>query len=419
MTREAKIGLLVSLLIIIGVGVIVNDHLTATNNGNLDPDNASRTVTQFEPESGGGAGQAPQPYEPSPAVAEPSRIEEEDGSRTRGTRYANAAAHTTRLPRPEEDQSHLTSEEILAQIEAEANRGLAAGEREAQALMKTEGAGPGAAAGQKLASNTQAVREPERINTRTGGAPPSGTNMGDRVWEQINGGAARRGDESSRYGAAANARANTHGLRGVGEKTHTVRDNESLWVIAEQHYGNGIHFTVIKEANADVLRGGDQVFPGMKLTIPDRAAGDASRGSSVRAMANTSQRAPAIEPHTRPGYVRVRKNDTLSELAQRHMGSARRWYELYQANLDVIDDPDWLTVGTMLRIPTVTREAAAPRTTRSLGPRQYAVRQGDSLWRIAERQLGNGARWYELYESNRDVISDPDKLVLGQVLDLP
>lgn len=34
----------------------------------------------------------------------------------------------------------------------------------------------------------------------------------------------------------------------------------------------------------------------------------------------------------------------------------------------------------------------------------YTVVSGDSLWRIAQRKLGSGVRWQEIYNANRDVI---------------
>ena len=49
----------------------------------------------------------------------------------------------------------------------------------------------------------------------------------------------------------------------------------------------------------------------------------------------------------------------------------------------------------------------------------YTVQSGDSLWRIASRELGSGTRWSEIYDLNRDVISDPDRIYIGQELQLP
>ena len=49
----------------------------------------------------------------------------------------------------------------------------------------------------------------------------------------------------------------------------------------------------------------------------------------------------------------------------------------------------------------------------------YVVRKGDCLWRIAERQLGDGRRWQELYERNRKSIGgNPDLILPGEKLEI-
>ncbi|MGW6819254.1 LysM peptidoglycan-binding domain-containing protein [Streptomyces sp. NPDC055005] len=52
--------------------------------------------------------------------------------------------------------------------------------------------------------------------------------------------------------------------------------------------------------------------------------------------------------------------------------------------------------------------------------RTYTVKSGDSLSAIARRELGNEARWRELYAMNRGVVgSNPDLIHPGMVLTLP
>lgn len=52
--------------------------------------------------------------------------------------------------------------------------------------------------------------------------------------------------------------------------------------------------------------------------------------------------------------------------------------------------------------------------------REYTLRRGDSLSSVASRKLGNGARWTEIYELNRDVIGpNPDGIRDGMVIKLP
>lgn len=49
----------------------------------------------------------------------------------------------------------------------------------------------------------------------------------------------------------------------------------------------------------------------------------------------------------------------------------------------------------------------------------YIVQRGDSLWKIAREQLGDGTRWGELYAANRDTVRDPSLIYAGQVLKIP
>jgi nucleoid-associated protein YgaU len=52
-------------------------------------------------------------------------------------------------------------------------------------------------------------------------------------------------------------------------------------------------------------------------------------------------------------------------------------------------------------------------------PRTITVQAGDSLSKIAKRELGDATKWPAIYEANRDQIKDPDLIHPGQVLSLP
>lgn len=49
----------------------------------------------------------------------------------------------------------------------------------------------------------------------------------------------------------------------------------------------------------------------------------------------------------------------------------------------------------------------------------YIVVSGDCLWSIAQEYLGEGALYSDIYELNMDVISDPDLIHVGQVINIP
>ncbi len=61
-----------------------------------------------------------------------------------------------------------------------------------------------------------------------------------------------------------------------------------------------------------------------------------------------------------------------------------------------------------------------PRET-SQAPKQaaYTVKSGDCLWNIARQQLGDGSRWKEIYDLNKDKIKNPEFIYPDQSLTLP
>jgi outer membrane protein OmpA-like peptidoglycan-associated protein len=51
--------------------------------------------------------------------------------------------------------------------------------------------------------------------------------------------------------------------------------------------------------------------------------------------------------------------------------------------------------------------------------KDYVIQAGDSLWKIAEREYGNGMQWKRIYEFNKDVISNPDRPKKGTKIKIP
>ncbi|MDP6409194.1 MAG: LysM peptidoglycan-binding domain-containing protein [Planctomycetota bacterium] len=129
-------------------------------------------------------------------------------------------------------------------------------------------------------------------------------------------------------------------------------------------------------------------------------------------------------------YV-VQAGDTLSEIAQAALGSARRWPEIVELNAGVT--PDSLRVGIRLRLPvgrtpqptiaSVSQPAPAARTRVEplLGvpasDRTHVVAPGEVLSVIAQRELGSARRWREIVDLNPGL--NPDRLAVGTVLALP
>lgn len=49
----------------------------------------------------------------------------------------------------------------------------------------------------------------------------------------------------------------------------------------------------------------------------------------------------------------------------------------------------------------------------------YTVKAGDTLGAIAKEHLGSASRYPEIFEANRPMLKDPDKIYPGQVLRIP
>ena len=49
----------------------------------------------------------------------------------------------------------------------------------------------------------------------------------------------------------------------------------------------------------------------------------------------------------------------------------------------------------------------------------YVVESGDTLWAIATAAYGDGNRYPEIFEANKPMLSDPDKIYPGQALRIP
>ena len=70
------------------------------------------------------------------------------------------------------------------------------------------------------------------------------------------------------------------------------------------------------------------------------------------------------------------------------------------------------------RTPAGPVETSRP-TEASTPSRDYTIRSGDSLSKIAKQFYGDAADWQKIYQANKDTIKDPNMIYPGQKIKIP
>ena len=155
-----------------------------------------------------------------------------------------------------------------------------------------------------------------------------------------------------------------------------------------------------------------------------------------------------VKPALPKIYV-VADGDNLALIAKKFYGDEEgnkraNIMKIFEANRNLLESPDDIQVGQKLIIPALRSSAAENKSksglassifekVKSIGrehlssnkgrtaepSRKYTVREGDSLWRIAAEQLGDGSRYTEVAKLNAGILSDEDSLTVGTSLKIP
>ncbi len=194
---------------------------------------------------------------------------------------------------------------------------------------------------------------------------------------------------------------------------------------------------VVKGNNASSLNYSDSV----KMNTPRRIENERTNARKIE----TVKPKPAL-----PKIYEVTDGDYLALIAKQYYGEVEgnktvNIMRIFEANRNLLKAADDIQVGQKLIIPPLRDSALSKEKKKdglvssivekvtSIGrehlslkkpnrPKQgksYTVREGDSLWKVAADQLGDGSRYTEVAELNADVLSDEDSLTVGMTLKMP
>jgi nucleoid-associated protein YgaU len=80
------------------------------------------------------------------------------------------------------------------------------------------------------------------------------------------------------------------------------------------------------------------------------ARGDRPKADFSDVQSGSSSTAPSPSAGSGRTYT-IRKGDSLSKIAKREYGDAQQWRRIFEANRDIIKDPDLIYPGQVVRIP--------------------------------------------------------------------
>ena len=113
----------------------------------------------------------------------------------------------------------------------------------------------------------------------------------------------------------------------------------------------------------------------------------------------------------------VAPGESLWQISQKYYNDGYKWVEI--AKVNNLASPDLLEAGQALAIPELTVIPSTVSEEKTIPTSEYLVAQGDDLWKIAVRAYADGYQWTKIWEANKTVIANPDRVEVGTKMLLP
>jgi nucleoid-associated protein YgaU len=140
-------------------------------------------------------------------------------------------------------------------------------------------------------------------------------------------------------------------------------------------------------------------------SAPAAPVSPSSPPSNDMSVASAAPSAPSSSGETE-NYT-VQSGDTLMKIAFEHYGDLYRWKDIYNANKDQIPNPTALTRGTVLKLDK-SESVAIDRN-----GDKYLIHEGDTLGTISDDVYGMKTKWKRLWENNKQLIKNPNRIFAG------
>ncbi len=168
----------------------------------------------------------------------------------------------------------------------------------------------------------------------------------------------------------------------VAGDTYQIEPSDNYWTISRKKYGTGRYFMALAQHNAQVITDPKRMRPGVIIATPPADALE-------RAYPQLIPTAGAVDP------IQTASVSTSAAAASES------------------------TAATSTRAAQTEDESDAGLFVANDGTPMYRVGREDTLSGISQRHLGRSSRWVQVFEMNRDVLTDGNTLKIGAVLRLP
>jgi nucleoid-associated protein YgaU len=159
-------------------------------------------------------------------------------------------------------------------------------------------------------------------------------------------------------------------------------------------------FSFLKEAGKKIFKSSDEA----KKEDP-----------AVTAGAVRDQQVTALRNYVRGKGLNIQNLDVRFDASDNEVvltGEAATMDDWEKAALMAGNVAGIFKVDNQMTIAAAPAPAAATSDT-------YEIQKGDTLWAIAEKYYGNGAKYTEIVAANQPMIKDADEIYPGQTLRIP
>ncbi|QXD17047.1 peptidoglycan-binding protein LysM [Rhodocaloribacter litoris] len=131
-------------------------------------------------------------------------------------------------------------------------------------------------------------------------------------------------------------------IKNIGKAVGIGNEAEEIQAEIQQKLAGQVEELTVTYAEGTVILTG---------TVADQAAREKAvlLAGNVQGVEKVDDRLTIRAPE--PVFYTIQKGDTLSKIAREHYGDASKWKALFEANREVIEDPDLIYPGQRIRIP--------------------------------------------------------------------